>query len=217
MSSFRSLWIILLCLLVLAACEKKQGAVWDGPFGLKEGLLFWEYNQDYRTTEDNVSKMVYETYEVPKPDGRFMHYQLVFDPVAGLCKIVAHGKKIRASQDGRQIIAAYQDIVKELEEAYGPMIDRYDFVHAKSEYQAPTQWMTALLAKERVLAGYWKTGDRSREAGGKILQLPDGLARVVVETRAFNRNTGSITVKYRFSNYGQCELTARTSGAAILQ
>ena len=215
MRPFSKLWIILVCFFVLSACEKKQGAVWEGPFGLKEGLLFSDYNKDYKTTEDNVEKMIYETYEVPKPDERFMHYQLAFDPDAGLCKIVAHGRKINTSPDGAEIKAAYQDIVNSLEKAYGPMIDQYDFVDPESEHYVPDQWMDALLARERILGGYWKSGDRSREAKGQVLQLPYGLTKVVVGARAFNRDTGSVTVEYEFSNYEQCKLTARMRGNGL--
>ena len=208
----RRIIICLLGLCLLAGCQEREKGVWEGPFGLKEGLLFADYNKGYNTTDNKSGQMLFETYEVPKPDKRFMHYQLAFDPDAGLCKIVAHGKTANVSPDGHQLRALFDKMVADLEKQYGPMTDSFDFVQTKSQLSAPEQWMQSLLARERILGGYWESGSRIRGGNGAILKLPDQLVKVVVAARAFTEKTGAIKVEYEFTNYPQCVTSARLRG-----
>ena len=92
------------------------------------------------------------------------------------------------------------------------MTDSFDFVQTKSQLSAPEQWMQSLLARERILGGYWESGSRIRGGNGAILKLPDQLVKVVVAARAFTEKTGAITVEYEFTNYPQCVTSARLRG-----
>ena len=94
-------------------------------------------------TGSEVSPVLYQLDEVPKPHSAFEAYGVKFSPNQGLCFIKAIGKDIKTNGHGFAIKSAFNGLREKLDTAYGKS-DLTDLLVRGSICDEPEDWMMGL-------------------------------------------------------------------------
>jgi hypothetical protein len=171
--------------------------VYDGPFGLQQGLTPDEVRAVAPLTPGDAPGM-YSTPSVPAPHVAFESYVLGFSKKSGLCSISAIGKDITAGSYGTEVISAFEDLESALKKKYGAD-KKYDF--ASSVMDEPQFWMMALSNKDRTLSAIWDKESKSN--------LPPSLSGIGLTAKSTDIRTAYLTLRYEFANVEDCMAEAK--------
>ena len=127
----------------------------------------------------------------PKPHPDFEEYVLIFSPTGGLLKVLAVGKNIDTDDYGIEIQNDFQRIVSAIEAKYGPPKDVFD-THAGELFTESSQWMMALLEKQRKLEAFWFPNPPV-----------NNVTSIDVEAKAVNSKEGYINVGFEFEGWNE--------------
>jgi hypothetical protein len=170
------------------------GVALAGPLGLEMGTTLGDLKKITKLEKSDTFK--YNTKSLPSGHSGFSDYDLLVTPEHGLCEIVAWTPNIRTSAYGDDLIALFRRFESSLQAKYGAG-KAYDFLRAGSIWTAPRDWMMGLLKNERSLAMTWP-----KNAADK---LPDNLQTISLKASGLGRETGVVTIWYKFDNFNDCE------------
>ncbi len=178
-----------------------------GPFGLSKGMTLEEAKK-YGDFVSGNSPFVYTAKTLAGGHPDFESYSIILTPQQGLCKIQASGKDVNTSAFGDELKAKHIEFVKALSNKYGSPGNNYDFLRLGSIWKDPQDWMMALLKKERTLASYWSSPERTN--------LPDSLLSIELVTAALSGSKGYLRLSYEFNNLDACLLVLNAKKDANL-
>lgn len=165
-----------------------------GPFGLTEGMTVHQILEHGAFQRYQNEKGVYISRSMKHGHPDFELYIAIVSDNFGLCKVVAHGEKIKTDKNGSEIKSRFNAHKKALVKNYGPATQEFDFIDASTDDVGFDNWMDTLTKKDRVLAAYWsKTG-----------KLPDRLSGIELDAIGSGSNLGHIQLSYEFINSKKC-------------
>ncbi len=170
----------------------------EGPFGLEAGLTLKNI-EDMTGEKLNPAPETQNLYlsdRLPKQNSDFESYALFISPKAGLCQIIAIGKRIDTDSHGLALKSRFEELRKSLTSIYGKA-ETTDVLLAGSIWKKPQDWMMGLTQKERFLNATWK--------GAKDIPLKNNLGSVIIEARATESSQGYIYLQYVFTNNDICQ------------
>jgi len=160
------------------------------PFGVSMGMKL----EALKVLED-LGDGLY-TITVPKSHRFFDEYRIYAGKEEGVCVITARSKLVITSGYGSELLSEFNQIETTLNKIYGKN-KRFNFLRIGSIWDAPRDWVTALLKKERTLAVFW-----DKEKGSK---LKNDIQEIVLIASALSRDKGLINIDYIFSNHKKCK------------
>lgn len=193
-------WVNALALLWWTA---SAGADPTGAYGLTAGMDL-EQVQQVAGELQQLNPFTYIAGSLPGSHPDLETFALVITPEEGLCRLQATSAAIADAGDGTVVREKFDRLFEMLWGAHG----KHQVVStllADSSHQAPHEWMTALLEKERVLMTLWTLDDGS--------ELSGGLDRVVLSARALKPTEGFLNIDYTFFNWPGCQ--ARLESQAL--
>lgn len=128
-----------------------------GPFGFQKGMTRSEIVAlvGPKAVDPRVKGEAMRLNKAPEPNAAFQEYLLAISPTDGLVRVVALGKLISTGDDGRELRAAYADLVSDLTEKFGPPATNTDECDRGGALCRPDFWMAALFGKQRRLETTW--------------------------------------------------------------
>ena len=166
-----------------------------GPFGLSKGMTLEEVKK-YGAFVSGDSPFMYTAKTLSNGHPDFESYSIILTPQQGLCKIQAGGKDVKTSSFGSELKEKHNDFVKALTNKYGSPGNNFDYLKSGSIWKDRQDWMMSLLKKERRLASYWASPERT--------DLPDSISGIELEAAASSGSTGYIRLGYEFDNFDAC-------------
>ncbi len=122
----------------------------------------------------------------PKSHPDFEEYLLKISPSSGLLKVIAVSKDIETDDYGIEVQDSFHRIESAISAKYGEPKDRFDR-HLGDLFEKQSQWMMALLEKNRVLSTYWFPNPPI-----------NGVAAIALEAKALDSKKAYVTVGFEF-------------------
>lgn len=190
----------------LATYDAFSDSTLGTPFGLRIGLTREELARLGKLEPLPQSPAgFYQLAPVPRPHEAFEGYAVVISETHGLCKIIAASKSVRTSGDGKQLRAAFAQILIALSERYGKHLF-VDSPFKNATLTKPGDFMEALSKKQRALWAVWDADEKS--------SLPPHIVGIELETVAESKHEGYVKLRYEFSNFEACKTELEKSGGA---
>lgn len=174
---------------IISGAETATSSVYNGPFGLSQGLSLNEVKQVCK-----VKHIESDAYEItpPKANAMFKTYLAWIDPDYGLYAIRAISEEIHANAHGTELKSRFENITESIESKYGKCkrVDK----NSDRVFDEPRYFMYTLKNGSRELSAAWAKKEQS--------QLPDDIVSVYVEVVAKNSysDSGYVILEYGFSN-----------------
>ncbi|MCH9651038.1 MAG: hypothetical protein K0U98_22635 [Deltaproteobacteria bacterium] len=166
-----------------------------GAYSLTAGMSL-EQVQEIAGELQQLNPFTYVADSLPGSHGELETFAMVITPEEGLCRLQATSAVIVDGGDGTVVREKFDRLFEVLWGTHG----KHQVVStllADSAYQAPHEWMTALLEKEQVLMTLWTLDDGSKLSGG--------LESIVLSARALKPTEGFLNIDYTFSNWPGCQ------------
>lgn len=195
---------ICLAVTLAAIAADAQSAQWNGPFGLRQGLMPAEVGKVV-TIKRIADSSMYSADTLPVPDAAFVRYGLTFSASSGLCAIVAMGPDKPSDGLGKSLKQDYQAMQTKIVAAYGEPSRKIDRLRDGSNWTEPRDYTMGLYWGDRALTTVWRS-DASRA-------LPASLHTIALIAKAESPMTAELSVHYRFANTADCEAEAKTREA----
>lgn len=183
-----------------------KAIVYDGPFGLKEGLTAKELVEKFNFLEINESEGIF-IGTPPKPINGYGTYYLIIGKNTGLCKISAIKNIKDVNGQGDQIKYEARALKDLLALKYGEPSKFYDFSTSDTYDRNPQYWMMGLKEESVFFSYYWN------EETSKKIDLKNNIKYIKVETSADSYSSGFVILRYVFNNQIECESEFKKSAA----
>lgn len=168
----------------------------DGPFGFSMGATPSAYGCYPLKTVG-----MYECKTAPKPHSSFETYIVQSSAETGICFVKGVGANVTSNSFGTSIRAETDELANQIAGRYGePQL--YDDLLPGSIWDEPRDWITGLVKKERRYTYKWEsTPEKSVD-------------EIYLAALAIDDNTVYAVVEFYFSNYPQCEASAKKGEAS---
>jgi len=182
--------LILLILLLFPATAHAEG---EAPFGLHMGMKISDL-QIRVSKEDGV----YILQSVPEPDAKFQQYRVILTGETGVCMVMASGGDVLSTGEGRELKAAFHDVVDDYSQLYGTPMKQVGIQYNSNWWKRDDRFMLALSEKKANMVSMWDQKRNVKVRGSDFTQI-------IVQGFAPNRYRGNVNVLYKFTNYPDCK------------
>lgn len=178
-----------------------SAAFGSGPFGIEKGTELSALEGAKEVAANKYS------FTPPKAHPEFETYIAIASDSHGVCWLKAIGRDVQTSGYGTELKTKYESFEQKLTKVYGNN-KSYDFLMPDSIWDEPKDFMMGLLRNERHKAALWNSAANSK--------LTDSLTEIGLITVAASRDTGYITIEYKFDNYDACKEEINTKLDQVL-
>jgi hypothetical protein len=174
----------------------------DGPFGLAGSLPVAELERMGFKLGGGSPSLYFG--KPPKPLQDADSYAVVATPTAGVCRIMAHIEVPVVNGSGDQLKEKADRLADAMQVKYGKYSEKVNYIKQDVYRRNPEYWMLG-LKEESVLYAYdWSSGKTEKP-------LPGDLDNIEIAADTTRLDSGYVSIKYTFKNFGECrkEMEAR--------